>query len=146
MPTAASDAHPTAAAAYFAAVDAGRMPEELFAPDFEFYFPKYGVGQGLAELQEFATGLWDAGLKVTHHRDQLTYIVCGDQVIVEGATFGHDKAGDAWDGGKTPGGRFCSVFDFNAAGLIQRMYVYMDPDYTAADKDRLLWSRRNPRW
>ncbi|HEX2815357.1 MAG TPA: nuclear transport factor 2 family protein [Phenylobacterium sp.] len=146
MTPAASDAYLKAAGTYFAAVDSGRMPDELFAPDFEFFFPKYGVGQGIAELQEFATGLWEAGLKVTHHRDQLKYIVCGAQVIVEGVTFGHDKAGVSWDGGKTPGGRFCSVFDFNAKGLIQRMYVYMDPDYTAADKERLRWNRANPRW
>ena len=142
----ATAAHLKAAATYFETVDSGRLPNELFAADFEFFFPKYGVGQGSADLQEFAAGLWDAGLKVTHHRDQLKYIACGQQVIVEGATFGHDKAGVAWDGGKTPGGRFCSVFDFNSAGLIQRMYVYMDPDYTAADKDRLRWNRANPRW
>jgi hypothetical protein len=146
MSTEASDAFLTAAKTYFSAVDSKRMPEELFTPDFEFFFPKYGVGQGLGELEEFAAGLWEAGLKVTHHRDQLKYTVCGRQVIVEGTTFGHDKAGDSWDGGKTPGGRFCSVFDFNGAGLIQRMYVYMDPDYTAADKDRLRWTRANPRW
>jgi hypothetical protein len=131
---------------YFDEVDAGRLPNELFTPDFEFYFPKFGVGRGFEEIEEFTRGLAAGGLSVTHHRDRLKYLDCGSRIIVEGTTFGHDRAGNQWDGGATPGGRFCSVFDFNDAGLIQRMYVYMDPDYTGADKDRMRWNRAEPRW
>jgi hypothetical protein len=35
---------------YFEEADAGRPPDELFTPDFEFYFPKFGVGRGLEEF------------------------------------------------------------------------------------------------
>jgi hypothetical protein len=146
MDTPATDRHLKAASTYFSELDSGRIPEELFAPDFEFCFPKFGVGQGLDELQEFAVGLVSAGLKVTHHRDHLKYLACGSKVIVEGTTYGHDGAGGSWDGGKTPGGRFCSVFEFNEKGLVQRMYVYMDPDYTGADQARFRWKRASPRW
>jgi SnoaL-like domain len=141
-----SDTHLESARTYFSELDSGRIPEELFAPDFEFYFPKFGVGQGFEELGEFAVGLMGAGLKVTHHRDRLTYLTSGSKVVVEGTTYGENGAGGGWDGGATPGGRFCSVFDFNDAGLIQRMYVYMDPDYTSADHDRMRWNRAHPRW
>ena len=141
-----TNANVDSARRYFVEVDSGRIPDELFAPDFEFFFPKFGVGQGVEELGEFAMGLASAGLKVAHHRDRLNYIVSGRQVIVEGTTEGRDGAGDRWNGGETPGGRFCSVFDFNDAGLIQRMYVYMDPDYTGADQDRFRWKRVAPRW
>jgi hypothetical protein len=141
-----SDQHLNSARTYFSELDSGRIPDELFAPDFEFYFPKFGVGQGLDELREFAIGLVTVGLKVTHHRDRLKYLVCGSHVIVEGTTYGSDEAGGSWDGGETPGGRFCSVFVFNDGGLIQRMYVYMDPDYTGADRERFRWKRSVPRW
>lgn len=141
-----SDQHLNSAKTYFSELDSGRIPDELFAPDFEFYFPKFGVGRGLEELREFAIGLVTAGLRVTHHRDRLKYLTCGSHVVVEGTTYGNDGADRSWNGGETPGGRFCSVFDFNDSGLIQRMYVYMDPDYTGADRDRMRWKRSEPRW
>jgi hypothetical protein len=140
------DKHVKSAQAYFSELDSGRIPDELFAPDFEFYFPKFGVGRGLDEIREFATSLAGAGLKVTHYRDQLKYYSFGFHVVVEGTTFGNDGAGHSWNGGETPGGRFCSIFDFNKAGLIQRMFVYMDPDYTGADRDRFRWNRKVPQW
>lgn len=117
--------------------DHGRLPDELFTPDFEFYFPKYGVGRGFEEFRELAAGLAYAGLKVTHHRDRLRYIARGLQVIVEGTTFGNDGAGNTWDGGETPGGRFSSVFDFTEDGFIERMYAYLDPDFASRDPHRL---------
>jgi SnoaL-like domain len=131
---------------YFEEIDGGRLPLELFAPDFEFYFPKYGVGRGWDEFMEFATGLGATGHKAIHHRAQLNYICCGTQVIVEGATFGSDGKGGTWNGGETPGGRFCSVFHFNDEGLVKRMYIYLDPDYAGRDADRFHWHRRHPRW
>jgi hypothetical protein len=134
------------AKAYFEQVDHGRLPDELFTPDFEFYFPKYGVGRGFEEFRELAAGLASAGLKVTHHRDRLRYIARGLQVIVEGTTFGSDGAGNTWDGGETPGGRFSSVFDFTEDGFIERMYAYLDPDFASRDPHRLNWRRGDPRW
>jgi hypothetical protein len=35
---------------YFENVDKGELPFELFTPDFEFFFPKYGVGRGPASI------------------------------------------------------------------------------------------------
>jgi hypothetical protein len=134
------------AKAYFEKVDKGELPLELFTPDFEFFFPKYGVGRGADEFREFAAGLWGAGLKSQHHRDELEFMASGRHVIVEGATAGNDAEGRTWDGGRTPGGRFCSVFDFAGDGLISRMFIYLDPDYTSLDKDRFHWKRAAVRW
>jgi hypothetical protein len=100
-----------AAKAYFAAVDAGRLPDELFARDFEFFFPKYGVD----EFHAYGGGT-AAGYQAAHYCDRLKYMVSAQQLIVEGTTFGSDGHSGAWDGGKTPGGRFCSVFDFKLSG------------------------------
>jgi hypothetical protein len=134
------------AKAYFEKVDKGELPLELFTADFEFFFPKYGVGRGPEEFREFAAGLWGAGLKSQHHRDQLKYIATSAGVVVEGTTVGCDGESRAWNGGKTPGGRFCSVFDFNDEGLISRMFIYLDPDYTGLDKDRFYWKRKGGSW
>jgi SnoaL-like domain len=90
--------------AYFDQVDNGRLPDELFTPDFEFYFPKYGVGRGFEEFRELATGLASTGYKAMHHRHSLKYIACGQQVIVEGTTSGTDGEGNTWNGGKRQAG------------------------------------------
>jgi len=67
--------------------------------------------------------------------------------VVEGTTEGTDHAGTEWRGGHTAGGRFCSVFSFGADGLIERMYVYLDPDYTGQDTARFVWpARASQQW
>jgi hypothetical protein len=124
----------------------GRASFRTLHARFEFFFPKYGVGRGPEEFREFASGLWAAGFKSQHHRNELEYMASGRHVVVEGATVGSDAAGGTWDGGKTPGGRFCSVFDFDGEGLISRMFIYLDPDYTSLDTDRFHWKRAIARW
>ena len=54
------------------------------------------------------------------------------------------KEAIAWAGGETPGGRFCNVFHFRD-GKIDRIYVYLDPDYGGEDRDRFLWGS-DRRW
>jgi hypothetical protein len=132
--------------AYFRSSDRGEFPAQLFTPDFEFYFPKFGVGRGLEEFYELAGGMAAAGARVTHQHDQFTFILGDRQVVVEGTTRGLGLDGGRWSGGETPGGRFCSTFQFTDGGLIDRMYVYLDPDYTSADKPRFRWNRARPRW
>lgn len=146
MSTSETSRQIAAAKAYFEILDGGRLPDELFEPDFAFFFPKFGVGRGLDEFHSFAAGLGAAGLHATHYRDRLNYIESGRQVVVEGATFGKDGEGRTWSGGETPGGRFCSVFDFDDSGLITRMFIYLDPDYTGQDAGRFHWRRAKAQW
>jgi hypothetical protein len=89
----------------------------LFTPDFEFYFPKYGIGRGLEEFREFASGLASAGHSVKHHRDRLKYIACGQQVFVEGSTFGADGEGNTWSGRKRPAGASAAFSISQTMGL-----------------------------
>lgn len=131
---------------YFEEADAGRVPADLFAEDFEFYFPKFGVGRGMAEFGELAAGMLSALAAFGHCRDELTFLEADRSVVVEGATQGMDKAGVAWRGGTTPGGRFCSIFDFDRQGLISRMFIYADPDYAGQDTERFYWDRKAPLW
>jgi hypothetical protein len=132
--------------AYFRSSDLGEFPAHLFTPDFEFFFPKFGVGRGLEEFYELAAGMAATGAKIAHRQDQLTFITGDRQIAVEGTTYGEGLDGGGWRGGETPGGRFCSTFQFTDDGLIERMYVYLDPDYTGADTPRFRWSRAQPRW
>jgi SnoaL-like domain len=131
---------------YFEDFDNGKPLDALFAPDFEFYFPKFGVGRGLEEFYECGAGLMGSMQEMAHYRDLFKYHVNGLTVIVEGTSHGTDKEGRTWDGGKTPGGRFCNVFDFTGDGRIRRLFIYLDPDYTSQDQDRFRWKRTKPRW
>jgi hypothetical protein len=133
------------AAEYFRRGDAGRPDTvDLFTEDVEIFFPKFGVRKGKTGFVELATGLMSALKSIAHFRDRLTYVAVGNKVFVEGTTHGETKSGARWEGGRTPGGRFCSVFEFNGP-LISRMYIYLDPDYGSADQDRFLWPESTSR-
>jgi hypothetical protein len=134
---------------YFRRGDTGEFPAELFAQNFQFYFPKYGVDHGAKAFFEMAGGV-RCGIvnRAAHHIDDLFFIEQGNSVAVEGTTEGTDVDGVQWYGGSTRGGRFCSIFVFGQDGLIDRMHVYLDPDYTGRHKDGFVWPGRssNNQW
>lgn len=131
--------------AYFRRGDAGQSDMlDGFTENFEFYFPKFGIGRGKADFAEFAGGLIGSLNAIAHDIDGMRLVECGDIVLAEGETRGEDKAGVRWEGGKTPGGRFCSVFEFDG-DLIARMHIYLDPDYTGRDEQHFLWGK-DRRW
>jgi ketosteroid isomerase-like protein len=117
---------------------------DLFSQDAEIYFPKFGIARGRNAVLDLAAGLMTSLATLSHRIDELSYVVSGNTVVVEGTTTGSTHDGGSWDGGKTPGGRFCSVFEI-ADGLISRMYIYLDPDYTGADAARFVWEPSSER-
>jgi hypothetical protein len=134
----------TAVKEYFRRGDAGDFPAGLFAKDFQFYFPKYGIGYGAAAFFEMAGGMRKAVVERSAHVfDDMLFIEQGNRVAVDGTTEGTDVHGVEWHGGRTPGGRFCSVFVFGQNGLIERMHVYLDPDFTGRHKDGFIWPERS---
>ena len=121
---------------YFVRADAGQASVlDLFTDDVQIYFPKFGIATGKAAFGELATGLLGSLKSIAHYISDFKY---------EGATHGADRQGAEWSGGKTAGGRFCSVFEFRGP-LIARMHIYLDPDYTGRDENRFLWGR-DRRW
>jgi hypothetical protein len=134
------------ARSYFRRIDNADFPAEYFTADFEFYVPKFGIGRGAGAFDEMVQGVYKTRLSSRHHFDSLQFMEFGDKVVVEGTTEGLGVDNVGWCGGKTPGGRFCSVFEFDGEDLIKRMYIYLDPDLTSADKDRFLWQRPQPEW
>jgi len=130
---------------YFRRVDTGRQDvADLFTEDVEIYFPKFGVATGKSAFSDLVTGLLSTLSQISHDIDHLSCVARGDTVVTEGKTRGVTKKGIAWAGGETPGGRFCNVFHFRD-GKIDRMYVYLDPDYGGEDRDRFLWGS-DRRW
>ena len=125
---------------YFIRADQGRADVlDLFQEDAELYFPKFGFGFGRKSLFEMVKGFEGSLEFIQHDYDQLHFMPSDDYVIVEGTSKGK-MSGKIWEGGKTPGGRFCNVFKFRD-GLIASVHVYLDPDYTGEDEARFRWGK-----
>jgi hypothetical protein len=124
---------------YFELADAGQFPADLFTEDFEFFVPKFGVGHGAAELSDMAKNF--GVTRIRHPVESMLFIESGDNVAVEGTTEGTTASGTEWAGGRTSAGRFASIFAFDDAGLIRRMYVYADPDFDGSHAAGFRWNR-----
>jgi hypothetical protein len=133
---------------YFEEIDEGILDAELFTDDFQFYFPKYGIGHGAEEYRAMAAPVGEKVIKsMSHHRDEFLFVEQGPYVFVEGGSHGVGHDGVEFRSGSTPGGRFVSVFEFEPGGRIRRMHVYLDPDYTGRDAAGFLWGERaDARW
>lgn len=130
---------------YFRRVDAGTQDViDLFTEDVRLYFPKYGTGTGKASFSEFGGAVAATLSSISHDVDNFKWIIGDDAIVVEGTTRGVTRSGVAWEGGKTPGGRFCSTFEFSN-NLISRMFIYLDPDFAGADRERFLWPEDSQR-
>ena len=60
-----------------------------------------------------------------------------DVFAVEGTSAGEYKDGP-WRAGVTHAGRWCDVFEVRDF-LIQRCFIYLDPDYAGRDTQRYPW-------
>lgn len=124
---------------YYEQSDAGRFPADLFTEDFQFYVPKFGVGRGIKEFETMASGV--SMKQFRHAIGEMLIVEDGRNVAVEGTSEGVTGTGVEWRGGSTSGGRFASLFRFNAAGLIERMYIYLDPDFAGEHAAGFRWNR-----
>ena len=118
---------------------------DLFTDDFTFYFPKYGLGRGRDQLLEVMAGLGTVVASTSHEPSDYRFLPSGDHLVVEGTTSGATLSGATWAAGKTPGGRFCNVFQFRD-GRISRLAVYLDPDYAGENAAGFLWGRDGRAW
>lgn len=132
---------------FYRLLDAGNPPFHLFVAGFQFHYPKFGIGRGIEEFVELARGT-RANISRMAHRIQNVFVdEGGKSVVVEGATDGTDAQGIDWRGGETSGGRFCTVFGFNPDGLIERMHIYLDPDFTGEHNEGFRWpNRKRQEW
>ena len=132
---------------FYRLLDAGNPPFHLFAAGFQFHYPKFGIGRGVEEFVELATGTRTNISRMLHRIENILTAESGTVVTVEGVTEGTDAKGKEWRGGETSGGRFCTVFGFNPEGLIERMHIYLDPDFTGEHNDGFRWpNRKRQEW
>ena len=83
----------------------------LFHPELQFYFPKFGIGRGPESFLQMVGGFSGVLEAIKHPYETYLYVARDPYVIVEGVTSGRLNGKD-WEAGKTPGGRFCNVFEF----------------------------------
>lgn len=127
---------------YFRKIDSGHAEIlDLMTDNVEIYFPKFGVGYGKAEFMEVVKGLMGCLQSIKHDIDRFRFHVTRDHVIVEGFEEGVMADGTAWPVEGHSEGRFANVFEFEG-DRIKRVFIYVDPDFASADKDRFRWGDR----
>jgi SAM-dependent methyltransferase len=90
---------------FYRLLDAGTPPFHLFTADFQFHYPKFGVGHGVGEFVELAMGTRQAISRIAHRIDNLLVASEGSCAAAEGVTEGVDTKGKEWRGGETSGGQ-----------------------------------------
>ena len=126
------------AEAYFKLADAGESHLGLFDDHAYVYFPKHAPARGTTEVRQLFADVRELFTAVVHEVAYFNYIEDGERVVVEGFTHGILADGTRWRATETLGGRFCNVFEIRD-GKIQRLHIYLDPDYGDADTSRYPW-------
>ena len=116
----------------------------LFAEDAQVFFPKWGLATGKPQIAQLFTDCAGPIVSILHDYATFNWIMTGtDTFAVEGTSAGVHQGG-TWRAGVTHAGRWCDVFEIRDF-LIQRCFVYLDPDYGGADAGRFMAVSRRPR-
>ena len=111
---------------------------DLFADDAQVFFPKWGLATGKVAISQLFAD-FSALLKgILHDYASFNWIMTGTDVFaVEGTSAGEHQEGP-WRAGVSHAGRWCDVFEVRDF-LIQRCFIYLDPDYAGLDTARYAW-------
>ncbi|GLS29288.1 Ketosteroid isomerase-related protein [Mesorhizobium albiziae] len=123
---------------YLKRLDRGDDIFDLFADDVQFFFPKYGVVDGVEAVKSVFASTAAIIAAVRHDYAYFNYVQQGDMVVVEGTSSGRTTNGREWRAGVTHAGRWCDVFEIRDF-KIQRLFIYLDPDYGDEDTARYPW-------
>lgn len=141
--TMTDDQRKSTALEYFKLADQGNPAYlDLFSENAQLYFLKWGIANGIEEMKKLGFDIGPTLRSITHDYAYFNYIIQGDMVVVEGTSSGITSNGTEWRAGVTQAGRFCNVFeiwDFK----IQRLFIYLDPDYAGEDTARYHWLKNN---
>src|ERR1700754_2939778 len=111
---------------------------DLFAEDAQVYFPKWGVANSKAQIGEMFGAVGGRLKAIRHDYANFNWIMTHTATFVcEGTSYGEHEDGE-WRAGVTHAGRWCDVFEVRDF-LIQRCFIYLDPDYAGSDTDRYPW-------
>jgi hypothetical protein len=118
----------------------GRSILDLFADDAQVYFPKWGVASGKQQIGKLFGDVGGTLKSIEHHYAEFNWVFSGSDVVVcEGTSHGEHRDGP-WRAGVPDwgAGRWCDVFEIRDF-LIQRAFIYLDPDYAGQDTARYPW-------
>jgi hypothetical protein len=119
---------------------------DLFADDAQVYFPKWGIATGKDQIGSLFGDVGGTIKAIQHDYATFNWVMTGtDMFACEGTSHGDHRDGE-WRAGVTHAGRWCDVFEVRDF-LIQRCFIYLDPDYAGLDTDRYPWlstGGRNP--
>jgi len=113
---------------------------DLFADDAQVYFPKWGLATGKEQIGRWITDVGGTIKEIQHDYASFTWIFSGSDLLVcEGTSHGEHRDGP-WRAGVPDwaAGRWCDVFEIRD-WLIQRCFIYLDPDYAGKDTARYPW-------
>ncbi len=111
---------------------------DLFADDAQVFFPKWGLATGKKEVGKLFTDFGALLREIRHDYATFNFIMTGSDVFAcEGTSYGVHQDGP-WRAGVTHAGRWCDVFEVRDF-LIQRCFIYLDPDYAGRDTARYPW-------
>jgi SnoaL-like domain len=117
---------------------------DLFADDAQVHFPKWGLATGKDAIGRMFGDVGATLERIVHDYANFNWIMTGtDTFACEGTSFGEHQDGE-WRAGVTHAGRWCDVFEVRDF-LIQRCFIYLDPDYAGIDTDRYPWLAREGR-
>ncbi|QRI62378.1 nuclear transport factor 2 family protein [Shinella sp. PSBB067] len=123
---------------YLKRLDRGDDIFALFAPDAQAYFPKFGIANGIDQIRRLFASTGKIIASISHDYAYFNYVIQGDMVVVEGTSSGSTTSGRTWQAGVTHAGRWCDVFEISDF-KIQRLFIYLDPDYGDEDLARYPW-------
>jgi hypothetical protein len=111
---------------------------DLFADDAQVFFPKWGLATGKPRIGQLFADFSALLQGILHDYASFNWIMTGTDIFAcEGTSAGVHKDG-AWRAGVTHAGRWCDVFEVRDF-LIQRCFIYLDPDYAGLDTARYPW-------
>lgn len=123
---------------YLKRLDTGGDVVELFDEHAQVYFPKCPLATGTDAIRDLFTNVGAIVAAVAHDYAYLNFVGQGDTLVVEGTSSGRTTDGATWRAGVTHAGRWCDVFEMRDH-RIQRLFIYLDPDYGDADLARYPW-------
>ena len=117
---------------------------DLFADDAQVFFPKWGLATGKPQIAQLFTDFSALLRHILHDYGSFNWVMTGSDVFAcEGTSAGAHIDGE-WRAGLTHAGRWCDVFEVRDF-LIQRCFIYLDPDYAGRDTQRYPWLSANGR-
>ncbi|HEU5030431.1 MAG TPA: nuclear transport factor 2 family protein [Spirillospora sp.] len=113
---------------------------DLFADDAQVYFPKWGLATGKEAIGRLFGDVGATIASIEHHYASFNWVFSGgDTLVAEGTSHGEHRDGP-WRAGvpEWGAGRWCDVFEIRD-WKIQRVFIYLDPDYAGGDTARYPW-------